>query len=109
MLAPDKHDDQVAAGPGEGSGTLWLACYDSKHEVAVGRGENGGRRLSYFNVVRHLEKLADWQGAVLRAPVDIDAQRTAGRDGCAAILLRGAAGAVLGAAKVRLTASTATR
>jgi hypothetical protein len=100
---------QVRAAAGEGSGVLWLACYDSRHEVAVGRGENGGRKLAYFNVVRHLEKLADWQGSALSAPVALDAQRQAGRDGCAAILQRGPTGPVLGAAKVRLTAATANR
>lgn len=100
---------QVSVDIGQGSGTLWLACYDARHEVAVARGENGGRKLAYFNVVRHLEKLGDWQGAALSLPVALDAQRAAGRDGCAAILQRGAAGAVLGAAKVRLTAATAHR
>ena len=101
----------VAAAEGSDlpGGTLWLACYDAKHEVAVARGENGGRKLVYFNVVRHLEKLADWQGASLRAPVALDTHRQAGRDGCAAILQRGPAGPVLGTAKVRLTAATANR
>jgi hypothetical protein len=94
---------QVTAAAGEGSGALWLACYDAKHEVAIGRGENGGRTLTYFNVVRHLEKLADWQGAALAAPVDLDAQRAAGRAGCVAILQRAPAGPVLGAVRVRLT------
>ena len=109
QVAVGFHGPQVSVAAGEGSGVLWLACYDGKHEVAVARGENGGRKLAYFNVVRHLEKLADWQGSALSAPVALDAQRQAGRDGCAAILQRGPAGPVLGAAKVRLTAATAHR
>jgi hypothetical protein len=93
---------RVTAGSGDGAGALWLACYDAKHEVPIGRGENSGRTLSYHNVVRHLEKLADWQGAPLSTPVDLAAQRAAGRAGCVAILQRAPAGAVLGTARARL-------
>lgn len=100
----------VAGGPAPAEGaSLWLACYDDRHEVQVGRGENGGRTLRYSNVVRHLERLAEWRGAALSATAPLEAQRLAGRDGCAAILQQAQAGPVLGAAHARLTARPAAR
>jgi len=34
----------------------------SKVPVAIGRGENSGRTLTYTNVVRRWVKLGDWDG-----------------------------------------------
>jgi len=89
------------AAPPEGA-TVWLACYDRQHEVTVARGENGGRKLVYHNVVRHLLRLGDWRGAALDLPVDLAAERAAGRDACAALVQAGEVGPVLGAARVSL-------
>lgn len=48
---------------GPGSGTLWLVRYDPRTlNVAIGRGENGGRTLPQGNVVRQLVRLGDWNG-----------------------------------------------
>jgi hypothetical protein len=53
-------------------GTIWIAEYDIRREVEVARGENGGRRLAYHNVVRRLVPHGDWAGeaeeVVLEAP-----------------------------------------
>ena len=43
-------------------GEVWLCPITGKAQVAVGRGENHGRTLSYYNVVRRWVKLGDWQG-----------------------------------------------
>ena len=32
--------------------TVWLAIFDRKHTTKIERGENAGRELSYYNVVR---------------------------------------------------------
>jgi hypothetical protein len=44
------------------SGEVWLCPITGKAEVAVGRGENHGRTLTYTNVVRRWVKLGDWKG-----------------------------------------------
>jgi len=98
--------EAVRVGAGDAApASLWLACYDDRHEVLVARGENGGRRLGYSNVVRHLEKLGDWRGAAARFDAPIATQRAAGRSACAAILQQAEAGPVLGLAQVRLAES----
>ena len=41
-----------------------LAVEFSPHEtVRIGRGENGGRTITYRNVVRRIETLSEWSGA----------------------------------------------
>ena len=50
-------------------GTVWLAGYDRSHVTPVGRGENGGRTLTEYQVVRSLVRLGDWTGAATQYPL----------------------------------------
>jgi hypothetical protein len=43
-------------------GEVWLCPITSATPVAIGRGENHGRTLTYHNVVRRWVKLGDWNG-----------------------------------------------
>jgi hypothetical protein len=58
----------VAAGAGpKGGADVWLVRYDPRTvEVAIKRGENGGRTLPHRNVVRELTRLGGWSGAAVR-------------------------------------------
>ena len=47
---------------GQNSGEVWLCPITGKSPVAIGRGENRGRTLTYTNVVRRWVKLGDWSG-----------------------------------------------
>jgi len=51
-----------AATDDQRSGEVWLCPITSKTPVAIGRGENNGRTLTYTNVVRRWVKLGDWNG-----------------------------------------------
>ena len=44
------------------SGEVWLCPVVRKVAVEVGRGENQGRTLTYYNVVHRWLKLGDWTG-----------------------------------------------
>lgn len=74
---------QVAVLPGELVVTLpeagghrrddvYLAAYTPQATTQVGRGENAGRTLTEFNIVRQYRRLAVWDGAAstLRVPLD---------------------------------------
>jgi hypothetical protein len=62
-IADGKVTVKVAAADGEHtSGEVWLCPITSKVPVAIGRGENSGRTLTYTNVVRRWVKLGDWDG-----------------------------------------------
>ena len=93
----------IPAGPAPTEGaTVWLAVYDDKHETTVERGENGGRVLSYYNVVRELEEVGRWNGEELVIPLDLAGAMQRGRAGCAVIVQQGRTGPILGAAKMEL-------
>ena len=51
-----------AATDNRASGEVWLCPITNKAQVAVGRGENRGHTLNYYNVVRRWVKLGDWHG-----------------------------------------------
>jgi hypothetical protein len=44
------------------SAEVWLCPITGKAEVEIGRGENRGHTLAYYNVVRRWVKLGDWSG-----------------------------------------------
>lgn len=83
----------VQAGEGRGTGTLLLVGYDPRHVVPVRGGENGGRSLTYANVVRGIATASRWQGQALR----VQAARPPGER--LAVLLQSTDGDILAAAR----------
>ena len=51
-----------AATGSHSSGEVWLCPVTAEAQIAVGRGENSGHTLNYYNVVRRWVKLGDWNG-----------------------------------------------
>ncbi|MDY0881849.1 DUF1223 domain-containing protein [Dongia soli] len=51
--------------------TLWLLTYRHKVETTVAAGENAGRDLVSYNVVRSLRKLGQWTGKAETLPVTL--------------------------------------
>jgi hypothetical protein len=60
-------DAQAAAAPSD----VFLVAYQRSAVSAIGRGENSGRTLAEFNIVRALQNLGRWDGNTqqYRAPV----------------------------------------
>jgi hypothetical protein len=54
-----------AAPPGSEhkTGKVWVASVRRSAAVAIGRGENAGRVVTYTNIVRNLSEAGEWQGA----------------------------------------------
>jgi hypothetical protein len=62
---------KLAAFPLEGRpADVTLAIYDRRHSTPVASGENQGRMLENFNIVRRLQVLARWDGAAASWTVD---------------------------------------
>ena len=54
-----------------GTATIWLALYDFEHRTDVLRGENGGRRLADYNVVREFRRVGTFDGRPVTVSVDL--------------------------------------
>jgi hypothetical protein len=44
-------------------GEVWICSISKAVPISIGRGENGGRKITYHNVVRNLLKVGDWNGS----------------------------------------------
>jgi hypothetical protein len=89
------HRAVIPAGDGA-EATVWLAVLDGDQETKVGRGENGGRTLREFNIVREWRQIGTWTGSAVTLP--LDAAAGADRNACAVIIQAGPTGPILGAA-----------
>ncbi len=101
-------DDEVvavkiggAATPPAAKATVWLVKFDREHRTAVKRGENEGRTLTDYQVVRTLREIGSWTGAPLEFSVDLE--KSGPGDGGCAILVQGedGAGPILAARMLR--------
>jgi hypothetical protein len=85
----------------QAAGEVWLCPLARAVAVAIGRGENHGRTVTYHNVVRNWVKLGDWTGAQASWTVPISQIETDGVDAAAVMVQEGShdkPGIILGAA-----------
>lgn len=84
--------------------TVWLVLFDTAHATAVARGENGGRKLTNYNVVRVFRSLGTWDGNAGEIALGLGPEALA-HDGCAILVQQGPTGRILGAAAIDLKAA----
>lgn len=96
-------DVGAAGGPWPLRGTLWLVLFDSAKSVRIDRGENQGRTVTYYNVVRKMQRLQMWKGAPLSLSLPEAELYESGADGCVVLLQTeatgGRPGTIVGAAQ----------
>ncbi len=83
------------------TGEVWLCALDRAVTVAIGRGENDGRTVTYHNVVRRWVKLGDFTGTAASWTVPTSEIMVDGADGAAVLVQEGTRekpGVILGAA-----------
>jgi hypothetical protein len=95
---------RIPARPYSGEAAVWLIAYDDKHTTRIGRGENAGRTLSYFHVVRDIRRIGTWRGGAEDISLDLGAARRSGFENCAVIVQEAGSGPIIGAATMRLAA-----
>jgi hypothetical protein len=86
-------------------GEVWLCGISKAVPISVSRGENRGRELTYYNVVRNLVKVGDWNGKPESWTVSLDSVAHDGVDGAAVLVQDGnrdKPGPMLGAAYTSL-------
>ena len=88
----------LPASPEAEEADIWLAFYDRQHVTAVRRGENSGRTLRNFNVVRKLVRIGSWRGEAMDFPIRVMSEG----DACAVLVQSVRTGRILGAASQAL-------
>ncbi len=94
-------DVELPDGASHGVYEVDLASYEAQTSTPVRGGENSGRTLTEFNVVRSLTRIGSWHGAALRIPVALDSLPP-DADRAAVFLQPADQGAVAGAAWISL-------
>jgi len=93
----------AAASAPKSPAVVLLLPYYAAREVAIGRGENARRKVTYTNVVRDIRIVGDWTGAP--ATQTVPAAELEDYDGVVVLLQQGSPqkpGAILGAARAAL-------
>jgi hypothetical protein len=86
--------------PPAGAAQILYVVYDRAQDVAIGRGENAARRLTYHNPVRHWMSIGHWSGG----PAEFVAPRPEDAKGVA-VLVQRSDGAILGARRFEFDAT----
>ena len=83
--------------PAGKTATVWLVMFDGVHTTDIKSGENGGKKLTYYNVVREFRQIGTWSGKAMTIPVNAEDE---GRAGCAVLVQEDGTGRIVGAGKV---------
>jgi hypothetical protein len=79
-------------------GTVWLAVAKDKETVAITRGENRGKKITYSHPVRELTPIGMWKGEAMTLRLPLKELHTIGGECLVAMLQVEGSGPVLGAA-----------
>jgi hypothetical protein len=93
----------AAANASPAHATLILLPYLAARDVAIGRGENARRSITYTNIVRDIVEIGDWSGKPIARTIPLNAYKN--YDGVVVLLQAGSPGrpgAILGAGRVTL-------
>jgi hypothetical protein len=81
------------------SATVWLAIAKELETVSITRGENRGKRLSYYHPVRELTPIGMWKGEPMTLKLPLREFKLMGGDYLVALLQMENGGPILGAAQ----------
>ncbi|MEO1044839.1 MAG: DUF1223 domain-containing protein [Pseudomonadota bacterium] len=90
----------TVSGKSNSSANVTLLALDSSETVNVGRGENGGRTLTYSNVLMHEDVIGAWKGGRKTFTVTRDALTLAGADRYAIVVQQPRGGEVMAASYI---------
>jgi hypothetical protein len=82
-------------------GEVWICSVSREVPISIGRGENRGREVTYYNVVRNVLKVGDWNGSSASWTVPLENISREGVDAAAVFIQDGSRdkpGPMLGAA-----------
>ena len=80
--------------------TVWLVAYDSSHTSNIERGENRGKTLTTYNVVRAMRPVGEWDGKAQTLMLNLADEIAAGYGNAAVLLQVGKVGPIIAAARL---------
>jgi hypothetical protein len=95
----------ASKAPSVAHGEVWICSISKAVPIAIGRGENTGREITYHNVVRNILKVGDWNGSPGSWTVPLENISREGVDGAVVYVQDGSRdrpGPMLGAAYASL-------
>jgi hypothetical protein len=103
--AGDRLTIAVPEGKPERGAEVWLCSITKIVPVSIGRGENRGKTITYYNVARRWQKLGDWSGKPASWTIPLSDIKAAEADAVAVLVQSGSAehpSTTLGAAMASL-------
>ncbi len=70
-------------GQAQNSADVWLVTFDRKKTTAIPRGENAGKTLDNYHIVKRLERIGDWSGVATTIKAEVS---LAEGEGCAVLI-----------------------
>lgn len=103
-----RQGESIAIDAGAATGkavraSIILVYFDPPQQVRIGRGENGGRTITYWNAVTSVQAVGVWRGEPERLEMPLSEIMKKGAGGCAVLLQEtdlGIPGAIIGAAMI---------
>jgi len=80
--------------------TIWMFRILPSVTVKIGAGENGGRTVTYSNIVRAVQAIGVWKGKPVSLDLPREAVGSAARDGIAIVVQQNGYGRILGASAI---------
>ena len=100
----DENNIRFTTSESTGNATMLIVYYDKQKQVAIKRGENRGKLITYHNVVRDVVMTGMMKDGKIDVTLPLDEMRRKGFDSCAVILQemtkQGTPGAIVGAAVI---------
>jgi hypothetical protein len=90
----------IDAGPPVEPATVWLVGFDREHATQITQGENAGRVLKEYQVVRSLREIGTWSGTALHLVLGREA--AIGDGGVAVLLQTNHSGRIIGVDSIKL-------
>lgn len=92
---------KIDIGSGEGKANILLVYFDRENTVDVKRGENHGKKLTYWHSVKDIQTVAMWDGEAMELVLPKSLMDADGHEGCAILLqtmkTNGVPGPIIGA------------
>jgi hypothetical protein len=95
----------IEAFENQGAAEIFLIGFDNSHSTDIRRGENSGRKLYNYNVVRGMRRIGIWTGKAVTIPANVLNIAKHKPDNYAVIVQSKRTGKILGAAKLSLPSS----